>query len=169
MCIENLLSKKYNYVTKSAVGHSVFDRPIDILTISDPANLATDDNTEEGVKIKDSKSGKKIKVVFIMGRVHPGETPSSFVIQGLIDFLVSQHEIAACLREHIMFKIIPMLNPDGVFLGNQRCNVLGQDLNRSWATTCRYLSPELMEVKKMLLHYDNHVKFDLDMVKISLI
>ena len=61
-----------------------------------------------------------MKVVFIMARVHPGETPASFVVQGLIDFLVSSHDIAASLREHIIFKIVPMLNPDGVFLGNQR-------------------------------------------------
>ena len=64
--------------------------------------------------------GRKIKVVFIMARVHPGETPASFVIQGLLDFLVSSHDIAASLREFVVFKIIPMLNPDGVFLGNQR-------------------------------------------------
>ena len=46
---------------------------------------------------------RKVKVVFIMARVHPGETPSSFVIQGLLDFLVSSHDIAASLREHIVF------------------------------------------------------------------
>ena len=40
--------------------------------------------------------------------------------QGLIDFLVSSHDIACSLREHLVFKIVPMLNPDGVFLGNQR-------------------------------------------------
>ena len=71
-----------------------------------------------------------------MARVHPGETPSSFVVQGrfnnkikiffisfnlgLIDFLVSNHDIAVSLREFVVFKIIPMMNPDGVFLGNQR-------------------------------------------------
>lgn len=40
--------------------------------------------------------------------------------QGLIDFLVSSHPIAIALREFTEFKVIPMLNPDGVFNGNER-------------------------------------------------
>lgn len=39
---------------------------------------------------------------------------------GIIDFLISQHPIARVLREHLVFKIAPMLNPDGVYLGNYR-------------------------------------------------
>ena len=39
---------------------------------------------------------------------------------GMIDFLISNHPIAKVLREHIVFKIVPMLNPDGVYLGNYR-------------------------------------------------
>jgi hypothetical protein len=39
---------------------------------------------------------------------------------GLIDLLVSTHPIAQLLREHVTFKIVPMLNPDGVFMGNYR-------------------------------------------------
>lgn len=39
---------------------------------------------------------------------------------GVIDFLVSQHPIAQVLRDHVIFKIVPMLNPDGVYLGNYR-------------------------------------------------
>ena len=64
--------------------------------------------------------GREQKVVFITGQVHPGETPSSFVCQGITDFLISQHPIARVLREHLVFKIAPMLNPDGVYLGNYR-------------------------------------------------
>lgn len=39
---------------------------------------------------------------------------------GVIDFLVSQHPVAQILRDHVIFKIVPMLNPDGVYLGNYR-------------------------------------------------
>lgn len=42
---------------------------------------------------------------------------------GIIDFLVSQHPIAKVLRDHLVFKIAPMLNPDGVYLGNYRYGV----------------------------------------------
>lgn len=42
---------------------------------------------------------------------------------GIIDFLVSHHPIAKVLRDHLVFKIAPMLNPDGVYLGNYRYGV----------------------------------------------
>lgn len=42
---------------------------------------------------------------------------------GIIDFLVSQHPIAKVLRDHLVFKIAPMLNPDGVYLGNYRYGI----------------------------------------------
>lgn len=46
-----------------------------------------------------------------------------FFFSGIIDFLVSQHPIAKVLRDHLVFKIAPMLNPDGVYLGNYRYGV----------------------------------------------
>ena len=62
-----------------------------------------------------------------------------FQSQGLIDFLVSKHKIAAQLREKVIFKIIPMMNPDGVFLGNYKGSLFGADLNRVWDKSSLYL------------------------------
>ncbi|KAJ9582744.1 hypothetical protein L9F63_022914, partial [Diploptera punctata] len=52
----------------------------------------------------------------------------------LIDFLISSHPVAVALREHVTFKIVPMMNPDGVFLGNYRfrnisCSTINLDQN----------------------------------------
>jgi len=58
--------------------------------------------------------------VIITGRVHPGESNSSFIVQGILDFLVGETETAIELRNKFVFKIIPMINPDGVILGNYR-------------------------------------------------
>ena len=64
---------------KESLGKSVFEKPIDLITISHPDNV----NLRKDVAIEEDEGEelKKIKVVFIMARVHPGETPASFVVQ----------------------------------------------------------------------------------------
>ena len=70
----------------------------------------------------------KKRTVIICGRIHPGETNSSWVLHGVIDFLISKS--ASHLRDSLVFKIIPMVNPDGVVAGNYRTSFIGKDLNR---------------------------------------
>lgn len=55
--------------------------------------------------------------IFISSRVHPGETPSSYVLDGIMKFLTSGTEQAQILLEKFVFKIVPCLNPDGVYRG----------------------------------------------------
>lgn len=80
---------------------------------------------------------------------------TSYVCQGLIEFLLSSHSIAVTLRENFVFKILPMLNPDGVFLGNNRCNLIGQDLNRCWNVATEFSHPTLCCVKNLLKSLDS--------------
>lgn len=68
--------------------------------------------------------------VIISSRVHPGESNASFIMEGIIDFLMSDHSDAVALRNLYVFKLVPMLNPDGVIVGNYRCSLGGHDLNR---------------------------------------
>ena len=72
------------------------------------------------------------KSIILTSRVHPGESNSSWMMQGVIDFLVSDQETARLLRDTFVFKIVPMQNPDGVIVGNYRCSLEGTDLNRQW-------------------------------------
>ncbi len=58
--------------------------------------------------------------VIVIARSHPGDSATSFVSQGMIEFLTSGHAIAAELGAKVNFVIFPMMNPDGVFLGNAR-------------------------------------------------
>jgi len=60
------------------------------------------------------------KIIVLSGRVHPGENNASFCIQGTIEFLTSKAPEAKFLRNYFIFKIVPMLNPDGVAVGNYR-------------------------------------------------
>lgn len=54
------------------------------------------------------------------------------MMQGCIDFLLGDSVEAEYLRENCVFKIVPMLNPDGVIHGNYRSSLAGCDLNRRW-------------------------------------
>lgn len=68
-----------------------------------------------------TSSDKPKKAVIISARVHPGETVGSWMMKGVIDFLTDpDNEEAELLRDNFVFKIIPMLNPDGVINGNYR-------------------------------------------------
>jgi cytosolic carboxypeptidase protein 2/3 len=95
----------------------------------------------------DFEEMKKRKGVVISSRVHPGETNSSFMMKGVIDYLLGPSLGARMLRDTFVFKIVPMLNPDGVINGNTRCNLTGVDLNRSWLTPDKKLHPTIYHMK----------------------
>ena len=92
----------------------------------------------------------KKQCIILTGRVHPGESNSSFVIQGLIEFLLSNDNIAFKLRNLFIFKIIPMLNSDGVILGNFRYNSKGIDLNRMWNEENIEICPTIYYVHQII-------------------
>lgn len=104
---------------------------------------------EKALKTVNLHHGRK-KGIVITARVHPGEPQSSWAVQGLIEFLISDDPAAKSLRKNYIFKIIPMLNPDGVIYGNYRCSLLGFDLNRRWEYPNKYFDPTIYYVKKMI-------------------
>ena len=85
------------------------------------------------------------KAIIITCRVHPGEPQSSHMLQGILDYLVSEE--GAELRKSFVFRIVPMLNIDGVVYGNQRCSLLGVDLNRRWVSPNVFLHPTIFYAK----------------------
>lgn len=93
---------------------------------------------------------KNKKAIVLTSRVHSGETVSSYMMKGVINFLLSDTKQARVLRKNYVFKIIPMLNPDGVRYGNFRCSLLGVDLNRKWDKPNKILHPTIFYAKKML-------------------
>lgn len=46
--------------------------------------------------------------------------------------------------------IVPMMNPDGVFMGNYRTGISGRDFNRSFDTGKASLFPEITALKKLI-------------------
>eukprot|EP01041_Mallomonas_annulata_P009335 gene9335-19377_t len=89
-------------------------------------------------------------VVVITARVHPAETVASWMMQGILDFILGDSNDAKQLRKLYVFKIIPMLNPDGVINGNTRTSLSGVDLNRHWANPSESLHPTIYNTKEMI-------------------
>eukprot|EP00941_MAST-03F_sp_MAST-3F-sp1_P003593 g3593.t1 len=91
------------------------------------------------------------KIVFISARVHPGETPASYIFDGVLKFLLDiNDERAVALRDNFVFKLIPCLNPDGVSLGHHRNDSMGRDLNRFYMDCERNEHPVIYAVMKVL-------------------
>jgi len=101
-------------VTVDTIGMSFEGRPLQLLTISDgsvPSSLK--------------------KRVWIHGRIHPSETPGSWMLDGLISRLTDDSKEASGLRKSFEFYILPFTNPDGVANGLSRSNHTGvnQEIN----------------------------------------
>ncbi|XP_068943379.1 cytosolic carboxypeptidase 3 isoform X1 [Petaurus breviceps papuanus] len=131
--------------------HTLARNMVYVLTITTPLK-----NTES----------RKRKVVILTARVHPGETNSSWIMKGFLDYILGDSSDAQLLRDTFIFKVIPMLNPDGVIVGNYRCSLAGQDLNRCYTSIqkdsypsvwyTRNMIRRLMEDREILLYCDLH-------------
>ncbi|MBZ3882288.1 Formin-binding protein 4 [Sciurus carolinensis] len=106
------------------------------------------------------------KAVVLSARVHPGESNASWIMKGFLDFILSNSPDAQLLRDIFVFKVVPMLNPDGVIVGNYRCSLAGRDLNRHYQTLLKESFPciwhtrnmikRLLEEREVLLYCDFH-------------
>ncbi|XP_019061875.1 cytosolic carboxypeptidase 3 isoform X4 [Fukomys damarensis] len=115
--------------------------------------------------LKNTDSRKR-KAVILTARVHPGETNSSWIMKGFLDYILGHSSDAQLLRDTFVFKVVPMLNPDGVIVGNYRCSLTGQDLNRNYTSLLKESFPSvwytrnmvhrLMEKQEVILYCDLH-------------
>ncbi|KRG07392.1 uncharacterized protein Dmoj_GI14008, isoform D [Drosophila mojavensis] len=93
---------------------------------------------------------RRKKSIVVSARVHPSETPSSWMMKGLMDFITGDSTVAKRLRHKFIFKLVPMLNPDGVIVGNTRNSLTGKDLNRQYRTVIRETYPSIWYTKAMI-------------------
>ncbi|XP_063106597.1 cytosolic carboxypeptidase 3 isoform X2 [Cavia porcellus] len=115
--------------------------------------------------LKNTDSRKR-KAVILTARVHPGETNSSWIMKGFLDYILGDSHDAQLLRDTFVFKVVPMLNPDGVIVGNYRCSLTGRDLNRNYTSLLKESFPSvwytrnmvhrLMEKREVILYCDLH-------------
>lgn len=70
------------------------------------------------------------------------------MLSGLLKFLCSNE--AAQLRRHTIFLVIPMMNPDGVVMGNYRTGAAGKDLNRVYTRLNKEVYPEIYHMRMLM-------------------
>jgi hypothetical protein len=108
------------------------------------------------------------KTVWFIARQHPWETGTSYVMEGALRFLVSDDPAAQHLRDTTIFKLMPMMNPDGAAFGLVRFNANGYDTNRQWDLVDlrdkQWLEkmPEIWYVKTAIL--SQHARHPIDLV-----
>ncbi|KAG8431546.1 hypothetical protein GDO86_018315, partial [Hymenochirus boettgeri] len=141
-----------SYCKLRALCRSLAGNPVYLLTITSPSTNLT-------------VSAKK-KAVLVTARVHPGETNGSWMMKGFLDFILSDSPDAQLLRDTFIFKVVPMLNPDGVIVGNYRCSLSGRDLNRNYKSMLKDSFPciwytlamvkRLLSEREIILYCDFH-------------
>lgn len=133
----------------ASIGRSVQGKPLHLVTLSPMAS-------DEG----------DLPVAWIVARQHSFETGGSWAIEGLLQFLTSSDPEALKIRQRTIFKICPMLNPDGVTAGGTRFNAKGVDLNRHWSpddplSSEPFSAPEIALVKQAVHRWRETHRLDL--------
>lgn len=104
-----------NYLKIDTIGHAPkTGKPAPLLTIADDS-------------IRTAR-----QTVWIHARTHAAETGPSFLLEGLIHAILREDKLGQTLREQYIFKIMPMLNIDGVVIGNYRTNATSINLENQW-------------------------------------
>ncbi len=130
------------YVNKMVIGHTVQERPLTALTISE-------------------SNGKDLLVV--LSRQHPPEVTGYKEMIAFVETLAGDSRKAKKFRKKFEIIVVPMMNPDGVDNGHWRHNIGGVDLNRDWRF---FNQPETSTLRMFLLGIINEqnakVRFAVD-------
>ena len=120
----------------TSLGNSVQGRPIHKLTL-----------TDSGVP----DAGKQR--IWIHSGVHPAETTSYFTVEGLVTWLLSGDPYAEVLLDRALIELVPMANPDGVFLGNYRTTANSANLEDLWSAPYASTQPEILALRTAIEGY----------------
>lgn len=131
-------------VTHEHIGFSSNNIPIDLLTITDNSI----DNSEK-------------KRVWIHGRSHPSEAPSSWHLEFMIDNLLSNNPLSKDLLRNTVFYIIPIINPDGVIGGYSRSSSTGVNIEINWDRPDTLTMPEVKSLRAKLIQLTEKSPLDL--------
>ena len=124
-------AQQHEDVSHQVLGQTLDGRPIDLLKIG---------------QVAENKP-----IIWVTARQHPGESMAEHLVEGLLDELLGQSELATQLRAQAVFYIVPNMNPDGSVRGHLRTNAAGMNLNREWQSPSIEKSPEVFWVRAKML------------------
>ena len=131
-------------VTLDTIGFSYEGRPLQLLHVTDPS----------------VPSQQKLRI-WIHGRQHPSESPGSYLVDGLLDYLTGDTAEGRALRKQVDAYILPIANPDGVAHGYSRCNALGVNQEINFGRSEDSTVVEVRAIKRKLEELTEDRPFDL--------
>lgn len=132
------------------------------------ASLAGEPHVNSIVSLGNSQQGRPIEKIqltdssvpaankeriWIHAGVHPAETTSYFMVEGLLEWLTSGDPRAEVLLDHALIEVVPMANPDGVVLGNYRTNANSVEIESQWSAPYNSSQPEVVALRTAIEGY----------------
>jgi len=151
-------------VTLHTLGSTLDGRPLDCLRFGSPGawtpeaqfagaspeDAAAFEQTQLALSPWERQGGPK-RVVWIIGRQHPGESMASWWMEGFVRRLLDAEDPVArrVLRRAVVY-VVPHMNPDGAVRGHLRTNAEGANLNREWGEPSLDVSPEVFHTRNAM-------------------
>ncbi|MEZ6036068.1 MAG: M14 family zinc carboxypeptidase [Planctomycetota bacterium] len=120
----------------TTIGLSQQGRQIQMLELTDPT-------------VPDAQKER----IWIHSGVHPAETTAYLTMQGLLEWLTSGDPYAELLLDHAIIDVVPMPNPDGVWLGNYRANANSVEIESQWSAPYTSTQPEVVALRTRIESY----------------
>lgn len=135
--LEATLAETGSAWERSVIGVTGQGRPLPRLRLAHPA--------------PSEASQRPLPGLYLLARQHAGETPGSWVLDGILRFLASDEPEPRELGEALDVWVVPFVDLDGVVNGDYGKDALPWDFNRAWEPMP--MRPEVQAIQRDLLRF----------------